>query len=55
MQFRNMNAKSAIQQICSKVGIRNNITRLTTRINKLYYQESLSDIIKDILEQCKEK
>ncbi|CAM2840622.1 XkdQ/YqbQ family protein [Clostridium sporogenes] len=53
MQFRNMNAKSAIQQICSKVGIRNNITRLTTRINKLYYQESLSDIIKDILEQCK--
>ncbi|EPY2294039.1 XkdQ/YqbQ family protein [Clostridium sporogenes] len=53
MQFRNMNAKSAIQQICSKVGIRNNITRLTTRINKLYYQETLSDIIKDILEQCK--
>ncbi|MGO5072335.1 XkdQ/YqbQ family protein [Clostridium sporogenes] len=53
MQFRNMNAKSAIQQICKKVGIRNNITRLTTRINKLYYQESLSDIIKDILEQCK--
>ncbi|EPY2283513.1 XkdQ/YqbQ family protein [Clostridium sporogenes] len=53
MQFRNMNVKSAIQQICSKVGIRNNITRLTTRINKLYYQETLSDIIKDILEQCK--
>lgn len=53
MQFRNMNAKSAIQQVCSKVGIKNNITRLTTRINKLYYQESLSDIIKDILEQCK--
>lgn len=53
MQFKHMNAKSAIQQICNKVGIKNNITRLTTRINKLYYQETLSDIIKDILEQCK--
>ncbi|MBN3398159.1 XkdQ/YqbQ family protein [Clostridium botulinum] len=54
MQFRNINAKSALQQICAKVGIKVNIrTRLTTRINKLYFQESLSDIIKDILEQCK--
>lgn len=53
MQFRNVYAKSAIQQICKKVGINNNITWLGTRINKLYYQESLSDIIKDILEQCK--
>ncbi|NEZ84588.1 hypothetical protein EXN54_20385 [Clostridium botulinum] len=54
MQFRNINAKSALQQICAKVGIKVNIrARLTTRINKLYFQESLSDIIKDILEQCK--
>jgi len=53
MQFRNVYAKTALQQICKKVGINNSITWLGTRINKLYYQESLSDIIKDILEQCK--
>lgn len=53
MQFRNVYAKTALQQICKKVGINNSITWLGTRINKLYYQETLSDIIKDILEQCK--
>ncbi len=53
MQFRNVYAKTALQQICKKVGINNSIIWLGTRINKLYYQESLSDIIKDILEQCK--
>ncbi|MBO0575095.1 hypothetical protein EXQ42_09460 [Clostridium botulinum] len=53
MQFRNVYAKTALQQICKKVGINNSIVWLGTRINKLYYQESLSDIIKDILEQCK--
>ncbi|KGO13373.1 hypothetical protein NZ45_12815 [Clostridium botulinum] len=53
MQFRNVYAKTALQQICKKVRINNSITWLGTRINKLYYQETLSDIIKDILEQCK--
>ncbi|EKS4345781.1 hypothetical protein QB607_003818 [Clostridium botulinum] len=52
MQFRNVYAKTALQQVCKKVGINNSITWLGTRINKLYYQETLSDIIKDILEQC---
>ncbi|MHB9927876.1 XkdQ/YqbQ family protein [Clostridium botulinum] len=55
MQFRNVYAKTALQQICKKVGINNSITWLGTRINKLYYQESLSDIIKDILEQCRKE
>ena len=53
MQFRNVYAKTALQQVCKKIGINNSITWLGTRINKLYYQETLSDIIKDILEQCK--
>ncbi|NFM25182.1 hypothetical protein FDB84_12225 [Clostridium sporogenes] len=52
MQFRNVYAKTALQQICKKVSINNSIIWLGTRINKLYYQEILSDIIKDILEQC---
>ena len=52
MQFRNVYAKTALQQVCKKIGINNSITWLGTRINKLYYQETLSDIIKDILEQC---
>ncbi len=55
MQFRNVYAKTALQQICKKVGINNSIVWLGTRINKLYYQESLSDIIKDILEQCRKE
>ncbi|ENK1244716.1 hypothetical protein AB2063_002929 [Clostridium botulinum] len=55
MQFRNVYAKTALQQICKKVGINNSIIWLGTRINKLYYQESLSDIIKDILEQCRKE
>ncbi|EQC1537553.1 XkdQ/YqbQ family protein [Clostridium botulinum] len=55
MQFRNVYAKTALQQVCKKVGINNSIIWLGTRINKLYFQETLSDIIKDILEQCKKE
>jgi len=49
----NTNAKDAIQSLCSRLGIKNNITQLNTKIKKIYNSQAVSDIIKDILEQCK--
>lgn len=53
IQFNNVNAKQAIQQLCSKFNIKTSITALNTKIKQIYKDKSISDIIKDILEQCK--
>lgn len=49
----NTNAKNAIYNLCNKFGIKSNITQLNTKIDKIYTSQAVSDIIKDILEQCK--
>lgn len=53
IQFNNVNAKQAIQQLCSKFNIKTSITTLNTKIKQIYKDKSISDIIKDILDQCK--
>ncbi len=53
IQFNEMDAKSAIYQLLTKHGIGGACTTLNTKISKCYKGKTLSDIIKDILEQCK--
>lgn len=55
IQFNNIDAKSSISQLLEKLNIKNLCTTLNTKINKFYKGKSISDIIKDILGQCKEE
>lgn len=52
IQF-NTDAKNAIYQLLTKHGISGACITLNTKINKFYKGKTLSDIIKDILDQCK--
>lgn len=52
-QFNNIDAKSAIYQVLTKYGIKGACIQLNTKINKIYKGKSCSDIIDDILDQCK--
>lgn len=52
-QFKNITADEAIRQICDDLSIPINIlTELTTVINQIYFDKTISDIIKDILGKC---
>ena len=52
-QFNNISAKNAISSICSEQGISiGEIPRLSTNINHIYFENTIAEIIDDILEQC---
>ncbi len=52
-QFNNISSKSAISSICSEAGIIvSECPNLTTIINHVYYNQTLSNIMDDILTQC---
>lgn len=50
-QIRNTTGNEAIKSICSEQGIPISIDGLDTKINKVYRSESISSVIKDIIEQ----
>lgn len=52
-QFNGATADTCIRNVCRRVGIKAVVCKLTTKIKKIYKDNTLSDIIKDILEQCK--
>lgn len=51
IQFNNISAKRAIEQLCSRVNVKCDVANITTNIKKIYNQD-LSGIIKDILDQA---
>lgn len=52
-QFTNIAAADAIKEICSDLCITiDTIPELTTNIKKIYFSETISDILTDILDQC---
>lgn len=53
IQFNGLNAKDAIYALLNRQGIGGACTALSTKISKFYKGKAVSDIIKDILEQCK--
>lgn len=51
-QFKKMDADAAIKKLCSEMGIPvGTIASMPTKISKIYSGETLSDVIKDIVEQ----
>lgn len=51
VQF-NTNAKTAIETLCNKFGVKHSIIALNTRIRKFYKDQKISDVMDDILTQC---
>lgn len=52
-QFKNITAGAAIEEICGDLNIPIDILpSLTLKINKIYFDSAVSEIITDILEQC---
>lgn len=52
-QFNNITVKDAIKEICSDLSIPvDDIYELTTKVTQIYFDKTVSDIIKDLLEKC---
>lgn len=49
IQFNNKPADACINELCKKFGIKCNVTGIPTKIKKIYKEEAVSDILKDIL------
>lgn len=53
LQLNSVNATTAISKLCEKAGIAlRNIPNIPTIINKIYTEQSVADVLKDILEQA---
>jgi len=55
IQFRKINASKAIQQVCAKFNIKVDVPALATSISKIYKDNTVSEIITDILTQVFEE
>ena len=52
IQFKNIPADQALKELLGRFGISARITSLPYKIKKIYKGEKVSDVIRDILEQC---
>lgn len=51
-QFKKMIGNDCIKSLCSEIGIKVEVSGLDTKIDKIYKDKTISDIIYDIIEQC---
>ena len=51
-QFKKMVGNDCIKSLCSEIGIKVEVSGLDTKIDKIYKDKTISDIIYDIIEQC---
>lgn len=47
-----MVGNDCIKSLCSEIGIKVEVSGLDTKIDKIYKDKTISDIIYDIIEQC---
>lgn len=55
IQFKKASASDAIRKLCDKVGIKHDIVAIPTLITKIYKDEAVSDVIKELLDQAKQE
>lgn len=55
IQFNDITAKQAIEELCKKVGIKCNIAKIPIKIKNIYKSQVVSEILKDILKTCEEQ
>lgn len=51
-QFKKMIGNDCVKSLCKEIGIKVEVSGLDTKIDKIYKDKSISDVIKDIIEQC---
>ncbi|WP_129599497.1 XkdQ/YqbQ family protein [Anaerophilus nitritogenes] len=52
-QFKDISVQQALQQICNRYNIKNNICSINTKVKKIYKDKITSDVIKDLLDIAK--
>lgn len=55
IQFKKASASQAISKLLDKFGVKHNIAKIPTLITKIYKDQTISDIIKDILDQVQQE
>lgn len=55
IQFNDIPAKQAIEDLCEKIGIKCTVANLAVKIKKIYKAQAVSEILKDILAICNEQ
>nr|DAK60743.1 MAG TPA: 43 kDa tail protein [Caudoviricetes sp.] len=51
-QFKKMIGNDCVKSLCKEIGIKVEVSGLDTKIDKIYKDKTISDVIKDIIEQC---
>lgn len=51
-QFKKMIGNDCVKSLCEEIGIKVEVTGLDTKIDKIYKDKAVSEVIKDIIEQC---
>lgn len=51
-QFKKMMGNDCVKSLCKEIGINVEVSGLDTKIDKIYNDKTISDVIKDIIEQC---
>lgn len=51
-QFKKMIGNDCVKSLCKEIGIDVEVSGLDTKIDKIYKDTALSEVIKDIIEQC---
>lgn len=51
-QFKKMVGNDCVKALCEEIGIKVEVSGLDTKIDKIYKDKTISDVIKDIIEQC---
>lgn len=55
IQFNDIPAKQAIEELCGKIGIKCTVANISIKIKKIYKAQAVSEILKDILTICSEQ
>lgn len=55
IQFNDIPAKQAIEDLCGKIGIKCTVANIAVKIKKIYKAQAVSEILKDILQICTEQ
>ena len=51
-QFKKMIGNDCVKSLCKEIGIDIEVSGLDTKIDKIYKDKAVSEVIKDIIEQC---
>lgn len=51
-QFKKMIGNDCVKSLCKEIGIEVEVSGLDTKIDKIYKDKAVSEVIKDIIEQC---